>query len=233
MPKKILIIDNTFDPPHGCPEIQALVRKAAEGMGDVEITAVRAPDSKIPVSLKDYDGVILSGSKTRVEDNAPWIEKEMEAIQQLRQLRIPTFGICYGEQLIARTFGAGAGPAMKYEYGWVEIESSSDSPIFAGLPKNFYSFEYHQDEVRTLPAGFKQTASSASCAVQAYDVEGAPMWGVQFHPERGLEASKRSIANALKDGRTVTNADKGEQLFSPNVGETIFKNFLKMVWSKR
>jgi GMP synthase-like glutamine amidotransferase len=229
--KKILIIDNTFDPPHGCPEIQALVRKAAEGLGEVEITAVRAPESKIPGDLSHFDGVILSGSRTRVEDDAPWIAQEMEAIRQLRRLRIPTFGICYGEQLIARTFGAAAGPAKQYEYGWVEIQAGA-SPLFEGLPDRFYSFEYHQDEVRSLPAGFKHTASSANCPVQAYDVEGVPMWGVQFHPERGLEQSRKSIANALKDNRTVTNADKGGQLFNPKVGETIFRNFLRKVWTK-
>ncbi|MGZ3705595.1 MAG: hypothetical protein ACXWP1_06535, partial [Bdellovibrionota bacterium] len=63
--KKILIIDNTFDPPHGCPEIQELVKKAAEGLGEVEVVAVRAPDGAIPSRLEEFDGVVLSGSKTR------------------------------------------------------------------------------------------------------------------------------------------------------------------------
>lgn len=231
MPKKILIIDNTFDPPHGCPEIQGLVRKAAEGLGEVEIIAVRAPDSQIPERLGEYDGVILSGSKTRAADTEPWIEREMDAIRKLRELKIPTFGICYGEQLIARTFGAPAGQAKQYEYGWVEIQAG-DSPLFEGLPKKFHSFEYHQDEVRSLPAGFRLTAHSRDCPIQAYDVEGAPMWGVQFHPERGSEHGKRSIAGAIRDGRTVQNADKTEELFDPKIGETIFRNFLRKVWNR-
>jgi GMP synthase (glutamine-hydrolysing) len=232
MKKKILIIDNTFDPPHGCPEIQELVKKAAEGLGDVEVSFVRAPDSQIPEKLEAYDGVILSGSRTRAADDAPWITKEMDAIRKLRALKIPTFGICYGEQLIARTFGATAGPAKQYEYGWVEIEAKS-SPLFEGLPKKFYSFEYHQDEVSTLPKDFKLTAESHDCPVQAFDVDGAPMWGVQFHPERGAEHGKRSIANAQKDGRQVQNAGRTDELFDRSIGETIFRNFLKMVWAKR
>ena len=232
--KKILIIDNTFDPPHGCPEIQELVRKAAQGLGEVEVIAARAPEEKIPEDLSGFDGVILSGSKTRAADTEPWIEKEMAAIRKLKDLRIPTFGICYGEQLIARTFGADAGQARQYEYGWVEIEAGKgSSPLFEGLPEKFYSFEYHQDEVRSLPPGFKVTAQSRDCPIQAYDVEGAPMWGVQFHPERGLEHGKRSIANALKDQRKVQNADKGEELYDSRVGETIFRNFLRRVWAVR
>ena len=90
--KKILIIDNTFDPPHGCPEIQQLVREAAEGLGGVEIVTARAPEEKIPESLDAFDGAILSGSKTRILDMEPWIEKEMAAIRKLRDLKIPTLG---------------------------------------------------------------------------------------------------------------------------------------------
>ena len=107
------------------------------------------------------------------------------------------------------------------------------SPLFDGLPKKFFSFEYHQDEVHSLPEGFRLTAASRDCPIQAYDVEGAPMWGVQFHPERGIEHGKRSIANALRSGREVQNAEKGDELFDPKVGETIFRNFLKKVWFKR
>jgi GMP synthase-like glutamine amidotransferase len=230
--KKILLIDNTFDPPHGCPEIQALVKRAAEGLGEVEITAVRAPEGKIPAGLEGFDGVVLSGSKTGIEETEPWIEAEMSAIRRLFELKIPTFGICYGEQLIARTFGAPAGKAKQYEYGWVQIEAGQ-SPLFEGLPSRFYSFEYHSDEVRSLPPSFRLTASSRDCPIQAYDVDGAPMWGVQFHPERGVEHGKRSIARALGEKRAVTNAEKGEELFDPAVGETIFRNFLKRVWTRR
>lgn len=232
--KKILIIDNTFDPPHGCPEIQALVRRAAEGLGEVVVVAVRAPDSQIPADLSGFDGAVLSGSKTRIEETAPWIEKEMDAIRQLRDRKIPTFGICYGEQLIARTFGAETGVARQYEFGWVEIDTrGSSSPLFEGLPPKFYSFEYHSDEVRALPASFQLTARSADCPVQAYDVKDAPMWGVQFHPERGVEHGAKSLEKFRDGSKKVTNADRGGDLYDPKVGETIFRNFLKKVWARR
>lgn len=234
--KKILIIDNTFDPPHGCPEIQALVRKAAEGMGPVEITAVRAPEGKIPTDLESFDGVVLSGSKTRIEETAPWIEAEMSAIRKLHEKKIPAFGICYGEQLIARTLGAKTGVALKNEFGWAEVEVKESSQIFEGLPKKFYSFEYHSDEVMALPPNFKLTASSVDCPVQAYEVQDAPMWGVQFHPERGLQGGEQSLERRTKQNNPndrLINRDKGAQLFNPNVGETIFRNFLKRVWMKR
>jgi GMP synthase (glutamine-hydrolysing) len=229
--KKILIIDNTFDPPHGCPEIQDLVRKSAAGLGEVEVTFARAPDEKIPLDLHAFDGVVLSGSKTRINETAPWIEKEMDAIRRLHSLQIPTFGICYGEQLIARTFGGDAGTAKQYEFGWVEIEAVS-SCLFEGLPKKFFSFEYHNDEVRTLPANFTLTASSKDCPIQAFDVTDAPMWGVQFHPERGVRQGATSVEKFSDGSKKVTNGDRGEELFDANVGLTIFGNFLKKVWAR-
>ena len=58
--KRVLIIDNTFDPPHGCPEIRALLEKAAAGLCALQIQSVRAPEGQIPENLDEYDGVVLS-----------------------------------------------------------------------------------------------------------------------------------------------------------------------------
>lgn len=210
------------------------MEKAAQSIGgEVEVTAVRAPDQKIPKNLEGFDGVVLSGSKTSIEETEPWIESEIQAIRKLHDLKIPTFGICYGEQLIARSFGANTGKAKQYEFGWVELENNGTSPLLEGLPKKFYSFEYHRDEVRSLPANFKLTASSKDCPVQAYDVQGAPMWGVQFHPERGLEHGKKSLGRLRETGEKITNGELGEKLYDSKVGETIFRNFLNFVWKKR
>lgn len=236
MKKRILIIDNTFDPPHGCPDIRRLLEEGAKGLGDVEVTFVRAPEGQIPDDLTGYDGVVLSGSKTRIEETEPWIEKEMAAIRQLHEKKIPTFGICYGEQLIARTFGAKTGTAAKNEFGWAEMEIKADSPLLEGLPKKFHSFEYHSDEVLSLPPNFRLTASSRDCPVQAFDVTDAPMWGVQFHPERNLEGGLKSLERRMKQGNGADrflNKEKGAELYKATIGETIFRNFLRKVWAKR
>ena len=236
--KKILLIDNTFDPPHGSPEIQQCLWEAARKFGPVEITVVRAPESAVPTDLERFDGAVLSGSKTRAFESAPWIDLEMAAIRTLFAKKIPTLGICYGEQLIARTFGGdaavGAAKENCREYGWAEIQRKGDSPILKDLPASFHSFEFHQDEVRSLPKNFRLTATNPACPIQAYDVEGAPMWGVQFHPERGPEAGRRSLDNKKKadPGIQLIHPEKGEELHNPDVAATIFKNFLAQVWGK-
>lgn len=235
--KKILLIDNTFDPPHGSPEIRDHLERAAKHFGAIEITMVRAPDGGVPDSVRGFDGAVLSGSKTRIDESAPWIDREMAAIRQLYEQKIPTLGICYGEQLIARTLGGAGhfGVAVQSEHGWAEMEIKADSPLLKGLPKKFYSFQFHKDEVTKLPVNFRLTASNPACPIQAYDVTDAPMWGLQFHPERGLELGNRGLDRRLKEDPSfpALNRDRAEEVYDPSVGEVIFRNFLAQVWSSR
>lgn len=237
--KKILIIDNTFDPPHGSPEIQRRLNEAAAVVGPIEIEVARAPESKIPKNLKVFDGVVLSGSKTRINESAPWIDLEMEAIRQLHKEKIPTFGICYGEQLIAKTLAGPkvVGPSKTFEHGWVEIDQEIDPQLllFKGLSDKFYTFEHHHDEVYSLPAGFRIFANSEDCGVQAFDVINAPIWCVQFHPERELNEGNRALDKKLAENPKyrAINRDKADKLFDPNVGKVIFENFLKFIYGKK
>ena len=233
--KKILLIDNTFDPPHGSPEIQGYLDGAARELGmEIVISAVRAPDGGIPADLADFDGIVLSGSKTRIDEEAPWIEKEKAAIRELYRRKIPTFAICYGEQLIAKTLGADqgqrdcAGVAPEMEHGWGEMEVVAETPILSGLPKKFFSFQNHKDWVGSLPKNFKLTATNKACGVQAYELTDAPVWAVQFHPERGLEEGNRVLDLRLKENPAypALNRARAKEVFDPAVGQTIFKNFL-------
>jgi GMP synthase-like glutamine amidotransferase len=236
--KKILLIDNTFDPPHGSPEIRNNLEGAALALGlAIEVQMVRAPEMGIPLDLSGYHAVVLSGSKTRINENAPWITKEMEAIRDLHARKIPTLGICYGEQLIARALGGDAciGVAEKSEHGWFELELKSETTLLAGLPQKFFTFEFHSDEVKKLPPNFRLTASSPACPVQAYDLTDAPMWGIQFHPERGLAQGQQGLERRLKADPSfpAMNYDKAEELYDPSVAAVIFKNFLRQVMSAR
>lgn len=238
MKKQILLIDNTFDPPHGCPEIQGYLESAARELGmEIAITVARAPESGIPLDLTKFDGAVLSGSKTRIDEEAPWIEKEQAAIRTIYREKLPTFAICYGEQLIAKTLGADEGKrdctgvAPEMEHGWAEIETIAETPILSGLPKKFFSFQNHKDWVRTLPSNFKLTATNQACGVQAYELTDAPIWAVQFHPERGFEEGNRVLDLRLKDNAAypALNRARAGEVFDPKVGLTIFKNFLSLL----
>ncbi len=235
--KKILLIDNTFDPPHGCPEIRYYLEQAAKEFGEIEITTVRGPDQKIPKELSGFDGVVISGSKARANEMAPWIDLELEAIRDLHALKIPSFGICYGEQMMARALGGiqHVAVAKQSEHGWAELELKGDSPLFEGLPKKFHTYEFHSDEVVSLPPNFRLTASNKDCPIQAFDVVDAPMWGVQFHPERGLEKGDQDLDKRLqKDPKfRALNRECSKEVYNPEIALTIFRNFFKQVWRSK
>jgi GMP synthase (glutamine-hydrolysing) len=237
---KVLILDNNIDPPYGCSDIRALLDKNSAKLGEIQIESFRAPDFSFPKNVKDWDAVILSGSKTRIFENAPWIDQEMKILRDLHREKIPTLGICYGEQLMARVFAGDktAGAAKTAEFGWTEIEmlpAAKKSAVFKSLPKKFHSFSFHSDEVYPdLPENFRVTAKSESCAVQAFDLTDAPMWGVQFHPERNLEEGNRGLDSRKKrePNTEILNRNFGEKVFDKKIADTVFGNFLKIVFKE-
>lgn len=236
--KRILVIDNHIDPPDGSPELTRNLRQVFAAGEDIPVKTERGPEVTYSLDTEDLLGVVISGSKTCALDSAPWIDTQMEFVRKLRQARVPTLGICYGEQLMARAFGgvSHVRTAPTCEFGFVRLKRTPEgegegSAILAGLPREFYSFCYHYDEVQKLPAGFVLTAFSDDCAIHCIEAEDAPMWGVQFHPEKDLGECRKSMAHIQKADPKVPllNAAEAEKLYDPGVARTIFANFLKAV----
>jgi GMP synthase-like glutamine amidotransferase len=135
--------------------------------------------------------------------------------------------------MLARALGGGVAASELGEIGWTRIEVTGESKLFEGLPREFYSFSSHFDEVNKLPGGFRKIASSDACGVQAMQLGEKPVFGIQFHPERDLaqgDARYKSAAKEKADPRFILNAGKGPKLYDPKVGEKIFSNFLASEW---
>ena len=62
----------------------------------------------------DYDGFVLPGSEVGVYDDRPWMGPLGDYLRNLRDLRKPLLGICFGHQMMAHSFG---GRAAKAGYG--------------------------------------------------------------------------------------------------------------------
>jgi GMP synthase (glutamine-hydrolysing) len=85
-------------------------------------------------------------------------------------------------QLMAIHFGGKAGPSEIPEYGSATMKVIDEDDLFRGLPKEFYVWESHNDEVKEAP-GFTTLAKSENCKIQAMKHTKKPFYGVQFHPE--------------------------------------------------
>jgi GMP synthase (glutamine-hydrolysing) len=229
---QILVIDNNIDVDGwGANELCALAR-VSQG---ATIHVRRAPHDDLPAFPDRYDRIVISGSKTDATDQAPWVTRLDEFIRRAVDRGKPIFGICYGHQSLARALGGiqSVRKAPKGEHGWGEIrlnESAKASPLFRGLPSRFHSYQSHNDEVFLLPSGMRALASSETCPLQAIELEGRPVHGVQFHPERNAELGAMTIARKMKKDPSLNfiNPKRGQELYDPRIGEMLFRNFLAL-----
>ncbi len=236
----VLLIDNTLDQDSwGSAELVHSIHEA----GPATIFVRRAPHTDLPAisSLGRFDRIILSGSRTAATESGDWISGLEELIRHALERGIPMLGVCYGHQSIARVLRGNDGSmnvrrSATPEIGWTEIRRTPGPrkarDLLDGLPDKFHSFSVHHDEVCTLPSRANLLAQSDRCAIQAFSLEEKPAFGVQFHPERDVEAGEKTIAASAKKklGFPLLNPGSGTRLHSPLVARTIFGNFLKGCW---
>ncbi len=224
---KVLIIDNTRDPESwGSADLREFVTKSPDRTAFVR----RAPEEDLPASIRGYDRVILSGSRTSCLEEGAWISRLDALLKESLREGKPVLGVCYGHQSLNRALGGHRvlRKGEPGEFGWTEIEVVERAPLFEGLPDRFWSFSSHHEEVAELPKGMRLLARSKACAIQACRLEDLPVYGIQFHPEKNLPSCDRSVAAWKKDDRKsqILRPKEGNKLYNAAVGEKIFGNFL-------
>ncbi len=142
-----------------------------------QVTAVSATTSAKEILAYKPDGVFLSNGPG---DPAATSEYTTTILQELITSGVPIFGICLGHQLLAQALGGktakmqqghrGANhPVKNLKTGAVEITSQNHG--FAVLADS-------------LPTGVTVThASLFDGSVEGLQVEGKPIFSVQYHPE--------------------------------------------------
>jgi GMP synthase-like glutamine amidotransferase len=148
------------------------------GPGDV------APD------VEAYDGLIFLGGPMSVNDDLPYLRREMGFIRRAVAGRQPVLGICLGAQLVARALGATVGRNSAKEIGWYGLhfaDAAADDRLFHGLGVETV-FHWH-GETFDLPPGAELLASSDLCRNQAFRI-GEGVYALQFH----LEVTPEMIA---------------------------------------
>jgi GMP synthase (glutamine-hydrolysing) len=219
-----LILDCYFDEKGSAPNIRAL-------LGGAPSETVRAVSEPLPTELGRYAGIIVTGSKACISDPEPWMKPVFEFLRQVAAERMPLLGICFGHQAIAAALG-GPGAvrlAPRGELGWEKIRIGRSNALLEGLEPEFRCFLSHFDEVSPDIEGLEILASSERCAVQAYQMTGQPIWGVQFHPEMDPEESETLVRRNLE--RHTTLPDDPEAVLAGRLdgrflGRRIVANFM-------
>jgi len=164
---------------------QLIARRVREARVYSELVGHRL--SAADVAARNPAALILSGGPASVyADGAPDLDTG------IFDLGIPTLGICYGMQLMARDLGGTVERTGASEFGKAELEAG-ESELFRDLPADHTVWMSHRDSVTAAPAGAVVTASSPSTPIAAFEDRERRLYGVQFHPEVAHTPSGQDI----------------------------------------
>lgn len=159
----------------------------------------------------DWAGVIITGSPASLTERAPWMQPTLTYVRQLVEREVPTFGICFGHQLLGEALGGCVqrNPAGR-EIGSVMLQVNEDHfllPEGSGRGGSILVNMTHLDTVVRLPSGAKVLATTSQ-EPHAF-VQFAPAaWGVQFHPEMDAGVIRHYIQyrheDLIVEGRDVS-----------------------------
>ncbi|MDP7009449.1 MAG: aminodeoxychorismate/anthranilate synthase component II [Phycisphaerales bacterium] len=116
--------------------------------------------------------------------------------------RIPILGVCLGHQAIADVHGMTVSTYNEPLHGKTSEVFHDGAGYFEGLPSPFLATRYHSlvIEPETLTDAFTLSAwtEDGVCMGIRWRGDGAPLEGVQFHPESFLtDEGPRLLANFL------------------------------------
>jgi len=199
-------------------------------LGGHDLRAWRAISEPRPTHVRDYAAIVISGSAACVTTPELWMDDVTDVILDAKAADVPVLGVCFGHQMVAYAlFGSKAvRRSLTPEIGWTDIEITQPVSLFAGLGDAFNTFESHFDEVVACP-GMTVFARSERCGVQGYQVDGSPIWGVQFHAEMALEEAMELLKIRI-EGRPDLGFDVEEKLQhakdSTSLATRILSNFM-------
>jgi GMP synthase (glutamine-hydrolysing) len=154
---------------------QLIARRVREARVYSELVGHRL--SAAQVAARNPAALILSGGPASVyAEGAPNLDTEIFS------LGIPTLGICYGMQLMARDLGGVVERTGASEFGKAQLETG-ESELFNDLPPEQTVWMSHRDSVTAPPTGADVTASSSATPIAAFEDRARRLYGVQFHPE--------------------------------------------------
>jgi GMP synthase (glutamine-hydrolysing) len=160
-------------------------------------------DAALPLgmTLAGYDAVFLSGSPLHLYEETPETRRTVAFMRAVFASGTPSFGSCAGLQVATVAAGGSVRPNVhRLEAAFARritpTEAGRAHPLLAGRPACYDAPAIHTDEVEALPPDATLLAGNRVTAVQAAEIrfDGGVFWGVQYHPEIGLD----EVAGALR-----------------------------------
>jgi GMP synthase-like glutamine amidotransferase len=141
----------------------------------------------VPESMDDFCGLGFMGGPMSANDEYPWTQPVLRLMRQAVERGVPVIGHCLGGQMLSRALGGTVTRAPIKEIGWVPVtvEANAVARRWFGDLQRFQAFQWHEDTF-TIPPGGERILTGATCANQAYVVDGIHL-GMQCHVEVNAE----------------------------------------------
>jgi GMP synthase (glutamine-hydrolysing) len=125
--------------------------------------------------------------KYSATEDYPWMENALALIREAAGRSLPTFGSCWGHQMIARALGGTVvHDPGRAEFGCREVvltDAGRRDRLFRDFPARFLANMGHHDRVTALPEGGIELADNDVQPFEAFRIAGKPIYGTQFHSE--------------------------------------------------
>lgn len=176
----------------------------SESLVGAQQTAVEAGYAK---------GIIILGSASSVNERLPWQVSLESWLLPVLQREVPTFGICYGHQMLAHMFGGRVDymfPDQRKFVGFRQMNLSKDG-WWTNLPSAGSIAVTHNEAVLELPPEMAVVGTSPEVRIDALAHKNLPIWGVQSHPE-ATEAFL--IHSCIDTSKSIETLSFGKDLMS-------------------
>lgn len=146
----------------------------------------QAWDGELPPEDDATEAWVITGSVASVNDEAPWMQALEQRVRARHARRLPTAGLCFGHQLIAKALGGRVGPSPG---GWrlgvasTHFANGSPAPAWMQPPlAELRLFALHEEQVLQPPAAARVLGGDAFTPHAALQV-GEHVFTTQYHPE--------------------------------------------------
>lgn len=149
-------------------------------------------------ALDGVDAFMIGGAGAySATQTYAWTEAVLDLIRYAAEIKMPTFGSCWGHQMIARAMGGVVEhDPTRAEMGCHGIrltEAGKQDELFRSFPASFLANMGHHDRVTKLPPGAVELADNEGQPFQAFRMEGLPMYGTQFHSELDAKRERERL----------------------------------------
>ncbi len=147
-------------------------------------------------ATRDFDNIVISpgpGNPDREGDFGVCADA-------IRDSEVPLLGVCLGHQGLCSVHGGKVVHAPEAMHGRLTAVLHEDSPMFAGLPREFQVVRYHSLCIeQPLPEELEATAWTSDGILMGVAHRSRPQWGLQFHPESICTEYGRELLARFRD----------------------------------